>query len=159
MDIWDVSCCIWRELLRDFWKARKLQLRFTSSQNKNTLPGWIYVLKSESKLHRRNLDIERQEDKYEQRLFILKCNQQCTPHVFRSGNKSSNVTLTQLKILKLGQRCCWFFCKQTKRKKVVLTFFEVENQKYSYAWCIGRSNSVKKPMIILEVKMLQERYK
>ena len=32
--------------------------------------------------------IIKQEDNYEQRLFNLKCNQQCTPDVFRDGNKS-----------------------------------------------------------------------
>ena len=37
--------------------------------------------------------IIKQEDNYEQRLFNLKCNQQCTPDVFRDGNKSRKVWL------------------------------------------------------------------
>ena len=40
------------------------------------------------KQQRRYIDIKKQEGNYEQRLFSLKCNQQCTPDVFRDGNKS-----------------------------------------------------------------------
>ena len=50
--------------------------------------------------------IIKQEDNYEQRLFDLKCNQQCTPDVFRDGNKSRKVWLIQSKILKHGESCC-----------------------------------------------------
>ena len=58
------------------------------------------------KQQRRYLDIKKQEENYEQRLFSLKCNQQCTPDVFRDGRSQGKVWLIQLKILKHGERCC-----------------------------------------------------
>ena len=64
---------------------RSSSFRFTSSEKTNTLPGCIKGLKGESKLQRRYLDIKKQEGNYEQRLFSFKCNQQCTPDVFKKG--------------------------------------------------------------------------
>ena len=68
-----------------FKNLRTCSFRFTSSENRNTLPGSIKGLKGESKLQRRYLDIKKQEGNYEQRLFSFKCNQQCTPDVFKKG--------------------------------------------------------------------------
>ena len=92
-------------------------------------------------------------------LIQLKIQPKCTPDVFRDGNKSSKLLQIQLKIWKHGERCCWVFWNETQRKKVGLTFFDVKNQQYRYAMRIARFNCLKKPMINLEVKMPQERYK
>ena len=92
-------------------------------------------------------------------IIQLKIQPKCTPDVFRDGNKSSKLLQIQLKIWKHGERCCWVFWSETQRKKVGLTFFDVKNQQYRYAMRIDRFNCLKKPMINLEVKMPQERYK
>ena len=91
-------------------------------------------------------------------IIQLKIQPKCTPDVFRDGNKSSKLLLIQLKILKYGERYCWFLWNGTQ-KKVGPTFFEVKNQQYRYSMRIDRFNCLKKPMINLEVKMPQERYK
>ena len=91
-------------------------------------------------------------------IIQLKIQPKCTPDVFRDGNKSSKFLLIQLKILKHGERYCWFLWNGTQ-KKVGPTFFEVKNQQYRYSMRIDRFNCLKKPMINLEVKMPQERYK
>ena len=91
-------------------------------------------------------------------LIQLKIQPKCTPDVFRDGNKSSKLLLIQLKILKHGERYCWFLWNGTQ-KKVGPTFFEFKNQQYRYSMRIDRFNCLKKPMINLEVKMPQERYK
>ena len=91
-------------------------------------------------------------------IIQLKIQPKCTTDVFRDGNKSSKLLLIQLKIWKHRERYCWFLSKETQ-KKVGPTFFEVKNQQYRYAMRIDRFNCLKKPMINLEVKMRQERYK
>ena len=91
-------------------------------------------------------------------IIQLKIQPKCTPDVFRDGNKSSKLLLIQLKILKHGERYCWFLWNVTQ-KEVGSTFFEVKNQQYRYSMRIDRFNCLKKPMINLEVKMPQERYK
>ena len=72
----------------------------------------IHLLKSKKK-------------KYEPQISSLKCNQQCTPYLFRDDNNSSKVWLIPLKISKHKQNCGWFFCKQTK--KIRLTLFELKS--------------------------------
>ena len=91
-------------------------------------------------------------------IIQLKIQPKCTTDVFRDGNKSSKLLPIQLRISKDRERYCWFLWKKTQ-KKVEPTFFEVKNQQYRYAMRIDRFNCLKKPMINLEVKMRQERYK
>ena len=67
-------------MLRREYIRRKL---YASSLN--TPRGRIKGLKGESELQGRYLDIKRQEGNYEQRIFILKCNQQCSIDVFSDG--------------------------------------------------------------------------
>ena len=106
-------------------------------------------MKARNKLQRQYVDVRKQEGNYEQLLYSLKCNQQCTPDAFRDGKKSSKVWLIQLKILKRGGRCCWSFCKQAKRKKVALTFFDVKKQKQRYASDVFKGSAGLRKMSVI----------
>ena len=61
-------------------------------------------LKTKNKPQGRYLEVKRQELTYESQISSLKCNQQCTPNVFRDCNKSSKVRLISFKKLKHRQR-------------------------------------------------------
>ena len=66
---------------------------------------WMYLrLKTRNKPQGRYLEVKRQERTYESQISGLKCNQQCTPNVFRDCNKSSKVRLISFKKLKHRQR-------------------------------------------------------
>ena len=62
------------------------------------------------------MELEKQEANYESQITGLKCNKECTRHVFGDGNKSTKVRLIDLKISKHGVRHGSAFCKQTKKQ-------------------------------------------
>ena len=74
-------------------------------QDLKTKTRYTDVLNGSKQEIRQYLDAKKQENNYEPRISSLKCNQQCTPDVFRDGNKSSKVLLVQLKISNHGQKC------------------------------------------------------
>ena len=105
---------------------------FRGFKDKNTLCWCIKEPKTRNKLKGRYLELKKQEANYESQITGLKCNKECTRHVFRDGNKSSKVRLIYLKISKHGERHGWCFCKQT--------VCDVKSQQNKIVLCIYRFN-------------------
>ena len=105
---------------------------------------YIKCSKTKNELERRYQEVKKQEATYGPQISSLTCNKKCTRNVFRKWNKSSKVRLIYLEVLKQAQSCGWQFCKLTKRKKEQETLYEVKHQQKMFAWCIYRSNCLKK---------------
>ena len=77
-----------------------------------------------NKLQRRYVDVKKQDDNYEPRISSLTCTQQCTPDVFRDGNKSSKVwRLIQLKNFKVRRTVCFGVLQANKKKRCAVDVF------------------------------------
>ena len=115
-------------------------------------------MKARNKLQRRYSDVKKQEGNCEPQTSSLKCKRQCTPDFFRDSKKSSKVWLIQFKILKHGEKRGLFFCRETQRKNVRPTFFEVKSQHQRYTSCIYRLKCLKKGVADKFIKMPKEQY-
>ena len=80
-------------------------LWFRGFKDKNTMHECIQVSKTTNKLQRRYLEVKKREAASDSEVPRLKCNNQCTPDVFREWNKRSKVWRIYLEALHNEKRC------------------------------------------------------
>ena len=74
--------------------------RFRGFKDKNMLCWYIKRSKTKNELERRHSEVKKPEASYGPQISSLTCNKKCTGNVFKKLDKSSNVGLIYLEVLK-----------------------------------------------------------